>query len=39
MIEVRWCHESALNSMMQIQQEQIDMGNEDLKIIIIEPEN
>ncbi|XP_027077008.1 putative late blight resistance protein homolog R1A-3 [Coffea arabica] len=35
MIEVKWCHESAINSVKQIQQEQMDMGNEDLKIVII----
>ena len=35
MIEVKRCLESAVNSVKQIQQEQMDMGNEDLKIVII----
>ncbi|XP_071914937.1 putative late blight resistance protein homolog R1A-3 [Coffea arabica] len=34
-IELKWCHESAVNSVKQIQQEQMDMGNKDLKIVII----
>ncbi|XP_027076973.1 putative late blight resistance protein homolog R1A-3 [Coffea arabica] len=34
MIEVRGCRESVANSVKQIQQEQIDMGNEALKISI-----
>ncbi|CDP19488.1 unnamed protein product [Coffea canephora] len=34
MIEVRECRESVANSVKQIQQEQIDMGNEALKISI-----
>ncbi|XP_027155072.1 putative late blight resistance protein homolog R1B-16 [Coffea eugenioides] len=33
MIEVIWCPESAVNSVKQIQQEQMDMGNKDLKIV------
>ena len=36
MIEVKWCHESAVNSVKQIQQEQRDMGNKNLKIVIVE---
>ncbi|XP_027076989.1 putative late blight resistance protein homolog R1A-3 [Coffea arabica] len=34
MIEVSGCRESVVNSVKQIQQEQIDMGNEILKILI-----
>ncbi|CDO99208.1 unnamed protein product [Coffea canephora] len=34
MIEVKWCRESVANSVKQIQQEQMDSGNEVLKIII-----
>ncbi|XP_071912904.1 putative late blight resistance protein homolog R1A-3 isoform X2 [Coffea arabica] len=34
MIEVKWCRESVANSVRQIQQEQMDSGNEVLKIII-----
>ncbi|CDP12770.1 unnamed protein product [Coffea canephora] len=34
MIEVKWCRTSVANSVKQIQQEQIDMGNEVLKISI-----
>nr|XP_027077521.1 putative late blight resistance protein homolog R1A-3 isoform X2 [Coffea arabica] len=34
MIEVKLCHESTVNSVKQIQQEQIDLGNKGLKIII-----
>ncbi|CDP12774.1 unnamed protein product [Coffea canephora] len=34
MIEVRGCFESVVNSVKQIQLEQIDMGNEILKILI-----
>ncbi|XP_027077119.1 putative late blight resistance protein homolog R1A-3 [Coffea arabica] len=34
MIEVKWCRMSVVNSIKQIQQEQIDMGNEDLKIVL-----
>ena len=34
MIEVKWCHVSVANSVKQIQQEQMDMGNEDLEIFI-----
>ena len=33
MIEVIWCPESAVNSVKQIWQEQMDMGNKDLKIV------
>ncbi|XP_027177987.1 putative late blight resistance protein homolog R1A-3 [Coffea eugenioides] len=36
MIKVKWCHESAVNSVKQIQQEQMDMGNKDLKMVIVE---
>ncbi|XP_071916212.1 putative late blight resistance protein homolog R1B-11 [Coffea arabica] len=35
MIEVNGCCESAVNSVKQIQKEQMDMGNKDLKIVII----
>nr|XP_027073653.1 putative late blight resistance protein homolog R1A-3 [Coffea arabica] len=37
MIEVRGCLESVASSVKQIQQEQIDMGNEVLKILIEDP--
>ncbi|XP_027075867.1 putative late blight resistance protein homolog R1A-10 [Coffea arabica] len=37
MIEVRGCRESVASSVNQIQQEQIDMGNEVLKILIEDP--
>ncbi|CDP19634.1 unnamed protein product [Coffea canephora] len=37
MIEVRGCRESVASSVKQIQQEQIDMGNEVLKILIEDP--
>ncbi|XP_071916178.1 putative late blight resistance protein homolog R1B-13 [Coffea arabica] len=33
-IEVKWCRESVASSVKQIQQEQIDTGNETLKILI-----
>nr|XP_027086675.1 putative late blight resistance protein homolog R1A-3 [Coffea arabica] len=34
MIEVKWCDESVVRSMRQIQQEQMDMGNDVLEIIM-----
>ncbi|CDP15718.1 unnamed protein product [Coffea canephora] len=34
MIQVKWCRESVVDSVKQIQQEQMDMGNEVLKIEI-----
>ncbi|CDP15705.1 unnamed protein product [Coffea canephora] len=34
MIEVKWCHESILNSVEQIRQEQMDGGNEVIKMVI-----
>ncbi|CDP18675.1 unnamed protein product [Coffea canephora] len=34
MIDVKWCGESVASSVKQIQQDQIDMGNEVLKILI-----
>ncbi|XP_027179987.1 putative late blight resistance protein homolog R1B-13 [Coffea eugenioides] len=34
MIEVKWCRESVVDSVKQIQQEQMDMGNKDLKTVI-----
>ncbi|KAL3515650.1 hypothetical protein ACH5RR_022552, partial [Cinchona calisaya] len=34
MIEVSYCHESAVNLVKQIQQEQMDNGNDGIKIII-----
>ncbi|XP_027177925.1 putative late blight resistance protein homolog R1A-3 [Coffea eugenioides] len=37
MIEVRGCREAVASSVKQIQQEQIDMGNEVLKILIEDP--
>ena len=34
MIMVKWCRKSVTNSVKQIQQEQVDSGNEFLKIVI-----
>ncbi|KAL3527941.1 hypothetical protein ACH5RR_012597 [Cinchona calisaya] len=34
MIELKWCSWSAENSVKQIQEKQMEMGNEDLKIVI-----
>lgn len=34
MIEVRSCHKSAVNLVKEIQEEQMDLGNESLKIVI-----
>ncbi|XP_071914018.1 putative late blight resistance protein homolog R1B-17 [Coffea arabica] len=35
-IEVKQCSKSAVNSVKQIQQEQMDVGNEDLKVVIVD---
>nr|XP_027076876.1 putative late blight resistance protein homolog R1A-3 [Coffea arabica] len=34
MIELKWCRESAVTSVKQIQQEQMDVGNEGLRVIL-----
>ncbi|XP_027076880.1 putative late blight resistance protein homolog R1A-3 [Coffea arabica] len=34
MIEIRSCHKSAVNSVKQIQEEQMDLGNKGLKVVI-----
>ncbi|KAG8365134.1 hypothetical protein BUALT_Bualt18G0072800 [Buddleja alternifolia] len=34
MIEVKWCKKSVAKSALQIQEEQRDIGNEDLRVVI-----